>query len=118
MSSSNARIALVCARIGWGSLLLISPDTVLAEAPGSAPPGVRSADRLLGIRHLIEGAVLARHARAPAPSWSIGIDALHGASMLGLAAARPGLRRDALRSAASAGTLVALSLWERRGGRT
>jgi hypothetical protein len=68
---------------------------------------------VLGVRHLLEGALLARAARRPPPEWSIAVDGLHGISMLALAAARPPLRRDALRSAASAFTLAGLSAYER-----
>jgi hypothetical protein len=69
--------------------------------------------RVLGVRQLVEGAVLARHPRRPPPAWSIAVDALHGLSMIAVAAGMPGLRPAALRSAASAFTLTALSAYER-----
>ena len=108
--SAGARTVLIAARITWGALLVVTPQRVLAEP---APGYVRATVRVLGARHLLEGAVLARHAQRPPPAWSIAVDVLHGFSMLALAAARPGLRSDALRSAASALSLAALSAYER-----
>lgn len=113
LRSADTRTALVGARLAWGAVLLVSPERVLAETPDRVPGYVRSTVRVLGARHLVEGAVLARHARRPPPGWSIAVDALHGLSMLALASARPDLRRDALRSAAAALGLAALSAYER-----
>ncbi|HSC04998.1 MAG TPA: hypothetical protein VLC49_16825 [Solirubrobacteraceae bacterium] len=111
--SSGARVALTVTRIVWGAVLLASPDRVLAKCPDPVPGYARVGVRVLGVRQLIEGAVLARHARRPPPEWSIAVDALHALSMLALAALRPGLRPAAVRSAASALTLTALSAYER-----
>jgi hypothetical protein len=97
-------------RMAWGALLLTAPDRMLAKP---VPSYVRAGVRILGARHLVEGAVLARHARRPPPRWSIAVDALHALSMLALASARPRLRPVALRSTASALTLAALSAYER-----
>ena len=108
--SAGARIVLITTRVTWGALLVISPQRVLAEP---APGYVRATARVLGARHLVEGAVLVRHPRRPPPEWSIAIDVLHGLSMLALAAVRPSLRSDAMRSAAGAMTLAALSAYER-----
>jgi hypothetical protein len=108
-----ARTALTATRIIWGVVLLTSPDRVLAKCPDPVPGYARTGVRILGARQLLEGAVLARHARRPPPEWSIAVDALHGLSMLALAALQPGLRPAALRSAASAFTLTALSAYER-----
>jgi hypothetical protein len=111
--SPAARTALTTARIVWGAVLLASPDRVLAKCPDPVPGYARGAVRVLGARQLVEGIVLARHARRPPPEWSIAVDALHALSMLALAAARPGLRPAALRSAASALVLTGLSAYER-----
>jgi hypothetical protein len=92
---------------------MVSPDRALAKCPDPVPGYARAAVQVLGVRQLVEGAVLARRARRPPPAWSIAVDALHGLSMLALAAARPGLRPAALRSAASAFALTALSAYER-----
>lgn len=111
--SPVARTALVAARMAWGARLLVSPQRVLARCPDPVPGYARTGVRVLGARQLVEGAMLARHARRPPPEWSIAVDALHGLSMLGLAAVRPGLRPAAVRSAASALALTALSAYER-----
>jgi hypothetical protein len=111
--SPAARTALTAVRIAWGTVLLVEPDRVLAKCPDPVPGYARAAVRVLGARQLVEGAILARHARRPPPEWSIAVDALHGLSMLALAAVQPGLRPAALRSAASAFTLTALSAYER-----
>jgi hypothetical protein len=103
----------VGARIVWGAVLLASPDRALAKCPDPVPGYARLAVRVLGVRQLVEGAVLARHARRPPPEWSIAVDGLHSLTMLALAATQPGLRPAALRSAASALALTALSAYER-----
>lgn len=113
LQSPASRTILVGARIVWGARLLVWPERVLAKCPDPVPGYARPAVRVLGARQLIEGAVLARNARRPPPEWSIAVDALHGLSMLALAAARPGLRPAAVRSAASALALTALSAYER-----
>ena len=95
--------------MAWGALLLAAPERVLAEGPDPTPAYVLGAVRVLGVRHLVEGAMLVRRARLPPPAWSIATDALHALSMLALAAVRPRLRPNALRRAASALTLAALS---------
>jgi hypothetical protein len=99
--------------MAWGARLLVSPKRVLAKCPDPVPGYARAGVRVLGARQLVEGALLARHPRDPPPEWSVAVDGLHALSMLGLAAARPGLRPAALRSAASALTLAALSAYER-----
>jgi hypothetical protein len=45
--------------------------------------------------------------------WAIAVDVTHAVSMLAVAAASPSLRRDALRSAAIATALSALSASQR-----
>ena len=100
-------------RIVWGAVLLASPDRALAKCPDPVPGYARDAVRVLGARQLLEGALLARHPRRPPPGWSLAVDALHALSMLALAATRPGLRPAALRSAAGALTLTAVSAYER-----
>ena len=101
------------ARMAWGALLMVSPQRMLAQDPDPAPGYVRLGVRVLGARQLVEGAVLARRAGLPPPKWSIAVDALHALSMLALAATKPRLRPAALRSAASALSLAALSAYER-----
>ncbi len=74
--------------------------------------GVREAVRLLGARHVVEALILGQADSARFLRWIMAVDALHGTSMLILAAVNPRLRRDALLSAASATGLVAMALTE------
>lgn len=99
-------------RLAWGALLIARPDSVLS-GPGDPPGYLRVTVRVLGVRQLLEGALLARRARQPPPEWSIAVDGLHGLSMIGVAVGRPPVRRDALRSAAFALSLAALCAYER-----
>jgi hypothetical protein len=90
-------------------VLLAVPGRVLQAGGGGNTPAVRVGVRILGARHLAEAVVLSR-ARSDRPlRWIIAVDLIHAASMLWLAADSPRMRRDALLSAASAGTLAALS---------
>jgi hypothetical protein len=100
-------------RMAWGALLLTAPDRMLAKCPDPVPGYARGGVRVLGVRQLVEGAVLARHPRRPPPEWSVAVDSVHALSMVALAALRPRLRPAALRSAASALILAALSAYER-----
>jgi hypothetical protein len=95
-------------RGAWGAVLLIAPQRFVSS--GDAAPGsVRAAARALGARHVVESGLLLREPNSRPPMWAIAVDAAHAASMLAVAAARPSLRRDALRSAAVATALSALS---------
>lgn len=99
-------------RAGWGALLLLAPDVPLAPGGATDTRGVRTAERLLGARHLAESLILTfDHGRRPR-RWIATVDGLHAVSMLALAALRRDLRRAALLSAASAGVLVGLSRFE------
>ena len=108
-------------RAVYGAALLLAPVGVLSSPAGSPldPPAVRVA-RVLGARHLVQAAVLARHR---APGWRLAgaaVDGAHAASMLALArwSGRPLHRRLAARNARAAGWLAvaecAAGLW--RGG--
>jgi len=103
----------VGARMAWGACLTVWPERVLAKCPDPVPGYARTGVRVLGARQLVEGAVLARHPRRPPPEWSVAVDGLHALSMVALAAVRPELRPAAVRSAASALALTALSAYER-----
>ena len=94
-------------------MLLAAPDRVLRAGGGRDTPAVRLAVRILGARHLAEAAVLARAHGGRPLRRIVDIDLIHAASMFGLAAISPAMRRDALLSAASACALVALSVVER-----
>lgn len=90
---------------GWGLLLLLAPEAGLrrCHVPSSELP--RFVVRLLGLRHLAEGSVLAT---APYPAtyrWCGAIDAVH-ATMVGLFLRTPTYRRAAAVSFAISGALA------------
>jgi hypothetical protein len=94
---------LLTGRLLLGSLLLAAPRPVL-DRLSDRPVGVgeRRAARLLGARHLVEGAIVARH---PGRRWLLAaaaVDATHALSMIAIAAIRPEHRRLATASALAA----------------
>jgi hypothetical protein len=88
------------ARASYGVALVMAPGAVIYLATGRFPGRrARRAAQLLGARHLVQAAVTAL---APAPgvlAVGAGVDSLHAASMLALAAVSPGTRRAALTDA-------------------
>jgi len=93
----------------WGGLLLLDPGLPLRLGGGKEAREVIFATRLLGVRHLVEAVILVGSHKPRTGRAIAAADLVHAASMLALARARPDLRRDALLSAASASTLVALT---------
>jgi hypothetical protein len=89
------------ANTALGAVLLARPQEVADAAAGSVPPGSGWV-RLLGARYLGQGALEASLPRAEVLELSVAVDALHAASMVGLAMLRPEYRRPALISAAVA----------------
>ncbi|GHD87233.1 hypothetical protein [Streptomyces naganishii] len=105
-------------RVAWGAVLVAFPGSVLRRCPRT--PQTRAASsvvRLLGARQLVQG--LVANPRSRHAAWQGVPDALHAASMAGLA-----LRSDRWRTAALADAVIA-SLFavsalrgrDRRGGR-
>jgi len=90
-----------------GVLLLAQPERVTGAVSTDAQPAAGWA-RLLGVRHLAQGAVELAWPSADVLAGSAGVDALHGLSMFGLTAIEPRYRRPALVSAslATAGAVV------------
>ena len=95
-------------RFGYGTALLILPGAVLARLTGApVDPRTVVVARVLGARELAQAELPRRHP-TPGVLWAgAGVDLLHAASMVGLAAADPGRRRLAQHNAVSA-TLLAL----------
>jgi hypothetical protein len=89
------------ANTALGAVLLSQPRAVADAAAGGVPPGPGWV-RLLGARYLVQGAAQASLPRAELLELSVVVDALHAASMVGLAALRAEYRRPALISAAVA----------------
>jgi hypothetical protein len=104
---------LAIARGAWGAALLIAPDRFLARNEGQSSGSERAVARVLGARQLAEAGILVCAPERRPPIWAIAVDLIHAASMLAVGAASPTLRRDALRSAAIATALSALSASQR-----
>lgn len=107
---SRAQVWIVTAGLGQlaqGVLLLFAPAR-LARA-GAVPPStvLRRAARALGIRLIGQSVVLLVNRTPATARAALAVDALHGSSMLALAAASPKYRRPALGSAAAAVAAVA-----------
>jgi hypothetical protein len=75
-------------------------------------PGLVLTTRVLA-RHLIEAGLLVPHVDEPPPRWAVGVDALRGLSMLGVALSAARFRAPALASAGVASGLAALAAHER-----
>jgi hypothetical protein len=98
----EARSRLIGAlNLALGVVLLARPERVARGVASSVPPG-RGWVRLLGARYVAQGAVQASMPKAEVLELSVVVDALHAASMLGMAAIRAEYRRPALLSAAVA----------------
>jgi len=104
---------LAVARGAWGAALLIAPRRFLPADGDESCRSLPAVARVLGARHIVQSGLLLREPEPRPPLWAIAVDVVHAASMLGVAAASPRLRRDALRSAAVAGALSALSASQR-----
>jgi hypothetical protein len=94
------RALLPAIRAGYGVTLIAAPGAVIHLATGRRP-GRRECRvaRLLGARHLVQAAVSACAPRPGVLTAGAGIDALHTASMIMLAAVDRGARRAALMDA-------------------
>lgn len=104
------------ANVAVGALLLTRPAGTVAPVADSrhVPTAVA---RVLGGRHVVQGAVQLGWPVSGVLTASIVVDALHATSMVGLAALRPGYRRPAALSAAVASGSGALSALARQRAR-
>lgn len=98
----------------WGLVLLVRGDEIWRMVDDRAPTQVDvAAVRVLGTRHLAEGvtqAVLPHRFQ----ELYVGVDLIHAASMVGLAAVDERRRRPALASAAVAVAAAVFTLAARR----
>jgi hypothetical protein len=101
------------ANTALGAFLLARPDEVAHASAGRARPGPGWV-RLLGARYLVQGAVQTSLPRPEVLQLSVVVDALHAASMVGLAMLRTEYRRPALISAAVATGSAAVTWAEAR----
>jgi hypothetical protein len=105
------RHLLIGGHVVLGALLLAAPDRVLRRVTQrQIGTGERMAARVLGIRNLAEGAILARHPSCRLVLGGAAVDATHAPSMVALAAARPEHRRPATASALTATSMAAAGL--------
>jgi hypothetical protein len=103
------------ARLGLGALALARPRTLL-RLTGSAGDGpVETVVRVLGARYVGQGATGLLVDRTWLPAADAAVDAVHGLTMVGAAAAWPQHRRAALASAAAAAAFALADLADRRG---
>ncbi len=100
-------LLMSAARAAYGLTLLVAPGRVLSAVAGESPGRLDCAvARFLGGRHLTQAVISAAVGR-PSIAPGAAVDSLHAASMFGLAAARPRLRRPELADAAVASLLAA-----------
>jgi hypothetical protein len=113
---------LVVARACYGWLLACAPRRMLRVAtPGPPGPQAVTITRVLGGRHLVQALLTATAGSTEVPTWVVlaggaAVDAVHAASMAGLAVMSRPLRRAALTDAALETTLAALGLLAAWGG--
>ena len=110
--SGFSRWFLIYGRIAFGTLLLIEPDGALRPLAGRRiTRRERAVARVLGVRNLAEGAVLARRAGRRWVLAGAAVDATHCLSMTALATTSPKRRRLALVSALIAATTATIGLF-------
>ncbi|MGI8726846.1 MAG: hypothetical protein ACR2K6_04110 [Solirubrobacterales bacterium] len=100
---------LALVRAAFGALLLCFPDFMLREVPHRKidhPADVVA--RILGLRHLIEAAVLGRRRSRTWVLLAVAVDVIHAATAFGLAAVDDRHRRVALSNGVSA---ILLAIW-------
>ena len=106
-------VALAGVRLAWGSLLIVRPGVAAELFGGQDGPRVRAVLRVLGARHLLQGAGElwphgGRHDLDPM------IDGLHALTAAGLAILDPRWRRPAVTDAAVAAGFLGAGLVRRR----
>jgi len=112
------------ARLGFGTVALISPELLLRLSKGSDGRGERVTVRILGARYVAQsgaGLILTQPRKRPSGRtrgrpWirdaDVAIDLIHATTMVALAAFAPRHRRLALLSAATALGFAATDLRE------
>ena len=98
---------VTAARLGWAAVLLVAPGRVLSAAGLPADRLTVTVARVLGARHLAQGAVTAFAPTPAITALGTAVDALHTASCLAAAAVSPRWRRAALLDAAVEAVITA-----------
>ena len=107
MTGTPDRVA-AAVRAGWGCALLLAPERLLALGAGApVPPAAVTVVRVLGARQVLQGAVTAWMPTPAVTGLGAVVDALHGATCVGLAALSPRWRRVGLADAVIAAALIA-----------
>ena len=99
--------ALRWIRAGWGAVLLIAPHSVARTPAGPLDARNILVARILGVRQLVQAAATGSGSSYRLRVASIGVDIIHAASMLGLAAIDVRHRRPALADAVVASGFAA-----------
>lgn len=111
-------IAFPLVRAAYGAVLLCVPGPLIRHVAGTRPDR-RSliTARVLGVRHLAQGALTAANSGRQGLRIGASVDAMHAASMAALAAGDRNRRRIALTDGAIATTFSAfgMALARRRG---
>jgi hypothetical protein len=107
IAASGPLRALIALRACLGATLLAAPRVLLGDLPHQRIDRTACVfARMLGARHLLEAAVLARRHTHGWLLLGAAVDATHSLSMLALARLRPDRRELALSNAAMAAVLA------------
>ena len=102
MNTGRVR-TLAALRVAWGAVLISPRRGPVGHLAGRAAlPAPRAVTRLLAARQIVQGAATLARPERPGPTMGVVVDALHAASMVGLAAVDRRQAGWALRSAAAA----------------
>ncbi|MFB9237794.1 hypothetical protein ACFFWC_19905 [Plantactinospora siamensis] len=113
-AGSAAVRAGAVARMIWGAGMLAAPTTVLGALGGRRSDLAVAVLRVLGARHLAQGAVTAWRPTGPVLAAGAAADALHGASTVLLVALDRRQRGPAVAETGLAAAWIALTLSARR----
>lgn len=93
-------VVVVAAELGWGLALLAGPTVLLGRGPHAAgrPTALAAGGRVLGVRHVTQAVILARHPGTGARRLSACVDLAHAATMAVLGSVSPTYRLAAGRS--------------------
>lgn len=104
------------AHVVHGAALVLRPAAVAGRVGNAGRDRTVAVVRVLGARHLAQGAAGLVAARRTATRLGAGIDGLHATSMVGLAVVDRGHRRAATVSAVVALGFALAGSWAARGG--
>jgi hypothetical protein len=105
---TRAQVTAIC-RGAYGLALLAAPHALVSRTGAGASPGQCRVARVLGARQLVQAA-MTWSGRPDALAIGAMTDAVHGTSMVVLAAASPRLRRAALTEVATAAVFGAAGM--------